>query len=109
MKAFLSELINSYSWNVVVWPGSIVAQFADSSDNIYMLVAVWKVRIWKTVTEVLKMLPKAAGWGQHFQAWGGQITYLFLSYDKIGLQVGLRNSVIELAGLTCRLRTIEKI
>ena len=46
--------------------------------------------------------------GQHFQARGHsfslygptlsrQITYLFFSCDKIGLQVGLRNFVIELA------------
>ena len=66
------------------------------------------------------MLPGAAGRGQHFQARGHsfslygptlsrQITYLFFSSDKlIGLQVGLRNFVIELAGLTCRLRTIVK-
>ena len=33
----------------------------------YMLFAGWEVHIVKTVTEVLKMLPKAAGWGQHFQ------------------------------------------
>ena len=54
--------------------------------------------------EVLKMLPEAAGRGQHFQARGHsfslygptlsrQITYLFFSCDKIGLQLGLRNFV----------------
>ena len=63
-----------------------------------MLFAGWEVRIVKTVTEVLKMLPEAAGRGQHFQARGHsfsvygptlsrQITYLFFSCDKIGLQV----------------------
>ena len=31
--------------------------------SIYMLFAGWEVRIWKTVTEVLKMLPEAAGRG----------------------------------------------
>ena len=85
-------------------PGSLVAQFADSGDNIYMLFAAWKVRIWKTVTEVLKMLPKAAGRGQHFQARGHsfslngptlsrQITYL-LGYK---CRVCLRNFIIESA------------
>ena len=44
------------------------------------------------------MLPEAAGRGQHFQArghsfslygptLGRQITYLFFSFDKIGLEV----------------------
>ena len=53
------------------------------------------------------MLPEAAGRGQHFQARGHsfslygptlsrQITYLFFSCDKIGLQV-LRNFVVESA------------
>ena len=48
----------------------------------------------KTVTEVLKMLPEAAGRGQHFQVRGHsfplygptlsrQITYLFFSSDKL--------------------------
>ena len=37
---------------------------------INMLLAGWEVRLWKTVTEVLKMLPEAAGRGQHFQARG---------------------------------------
>ena len=66
------------------------------------------------------MLPKAAGQGQHFQARGHsfsldrpalsrQITYLFFSCEKIGLQVGLCNSVIALAALMCHLRTIAKI
>ena len=35
-----------------------------------MLFAGWEVRIVKTVTEVLKMLPEAAGRGQHFQGRG---------------------------------------
>ena len=63
------------------------------------------------------MLPEAAGRGQHFQARGHssslygptlsrQITFFFLRL--IGLEVGLRNFVIELAGLTCRLLTIVK-
>ena len=66
------------------------------------------------------MLPKAAGRGQHFQARGHslslygptlsrQITYLFFSCEKIGLPVGLCNSVIALAALMCHLRTIAKI
>ena len=53
-----------------------------------MLFAGWEGRIVKTVTEVLKMLPEAAGRGQHFQVRGDsfslygptlgrQITYLF--------------------------------
>ena len=52
-----------------------------------MLFAGWEVRIVKTVTEVLKMLPEAAGQGQHFQARGHslsrQITYLFTSCYKL--------------------------
>ena len=64
----------------------------------------------KTVTEVLKMLPEAAGRGQHFQARGHSfypygptlsrtITFLsfFLSVKLAFKRVCLRNSVIELA------------
>ena len=32
-----------------------------------MLFAGWEVRMVKTVTEVLKILPEAVGRGQHFQ------------------------------------------
>ena len=63
-----------------------------------------------------KLWPRC-GLGQHFQArshsfslyeptLSRQITYLFFSCDKLAYtEVGLRNFVIELAGLTCRLRT----
>ena len=40
------------------------------NQYIYMLLAGWEVCMGKTVTEVLKMLPEAAGRGQHFQARG---------------------------------------
>ena len=62
------------------------------------------------------MLPEAGDRGQHFQARGHssslygptlsrQITFFL---RLIGLEVGLRNFVIEMAGLMCRLRTIAK-
>ena len=66
------------------------------------------------------MLPEAAGRGQHFQARGHsfslygpilswQITYLFFSCDKIGLQVlGLFYATLSLNRLTRRLQTIRK-
>ena len=78
--------------------------------------SVW----WKTVTEVLKMLPEAAGRGQHFQARGHsfslygptlsrQITYLFFSCGKLAYKwVCLRNFAIELAYVPPVYQTIRK-
>ena len=68
------------------------------------------------------MLPEAAGRGQHFQARGHsfslygptlsrQITYLYFSCDKIGLQdiiVGFVYATLSLNRLTRRLQTIRK-
>ena len=66
-----------------------------------MLYAGWEVRKVKNCDRGLENAAR----GQHFQAWGHsfslygptlsrQITYLFSSCDKIGLQVGLRKFVI---------------
>ena len=65
------------------------------------------------------MVPEAAGRGQHFQARGHSFftirtdpkpaNNLFIFCLRlIGLKVGLHNLVIELAGITCRPRTIVK-
>ena len=42
--------------------------------TIYMLFASWGSVWWKTVTDVLKMLPEAVGRGQHFQGRGHSIS-----------------------------------
>ena len=66
------------------------------------------------------MLPEAAGPRAAFSSPRSQLftirtdpklaNNLFIYFlPSIGSQVGLRNFVIELAGLTCRLRTIVKI
>ena len=81
----------------------------------HMLFAGWEVRmVKKKCSEVLKMLPFAAGQGKHFQDRGHSFSlygptlsrkitlFFFLRY--IGSWVGLRNFGIELARVTCRLQ-----
>ena len=85
--------------------------------NKYMLFAGWRSVWWKTVTEVLKMLPEAAGPRQHFQAWGHsfslygptlgrQITCLFFSWSKLVLKIitnGFAYATLSLNRLARRL------
>jgi len=95
---------------------------AYEANNSYMLFAGWESVWWKSVTEVLKMLPEAAGQGQHFQAPGHsfspyrltvnrQITCLFC-FPAVNrfyrLQMGLFTQLLSLNWLARRLLTIWK-
>ena len=55
---------------------------------------------WKTVTEVLKMLPEAAGRGQHFQARGSNILVVFFPYI-------LHDSILHYRGIVVKTRVWE--
>ena len=99
---------------------TVFLQFSFSL-NTYMLFAGWKVRMRKAVTEGLRMLPEAAGRGQHFQTQGHslslygpnlsrQITFIFFPAVNwlYSLQMRLFTQLLPFNGLARRLPTICK-